>query len=147
MADLYLWDGNPSELPEMGKPFIYNGEQYVWERCLCGCEKPLGFLGNEVEDRDFEMTVRLRGKDQGDPLASVLVKLGKMEEMIQTKGNPHAIGKVLNDYLGEAGVQSTNDFDEKVELFASKGIAIEELYLALAEAVGIPIELAMLMVI
>ena len=146
MTDLFLWDGNPSELPEVGEPFIYNGKKYVWEMCTCGCEKPLGFLANEVENHDFEMTVRLRGQEQGHPLLSVLVKLGKMEEVIRTHGNPHAIGKILNDYLRKIGVGSPGDFDKNVEHFASKGISIEELYLALNQALGIPLKLAILMV-
>lgn len=125
MTKLVVWDGNLDKLPESEIPFLYKDKEYYWEMCPCGCDKPLGFLGNEVEKRDFEMTVRLRGVDQADPIATVLVKLGLMEELIATNGDNDSVLRLLDSQLVNElkAPESQEEWDKCMGFLASKGIS------------------------
>ncbi len=78
MSDLVVWTGDTNNLPPAGEKFIYKDVEYIWKPCTCKeqCLRPKAYKGGEM---DLEMTIRLRGTNQGVPLLTVLVKLGKME--------------------------------------------------------------------
>lgn len=135
---LPVWNGDVNALPPVGK-FLYKGTEYNWRICDCGCKRPLGFIG---EKHDFGMTVRMRGTNQGDILASVLVKLGKTEELIAAGPDRDAAAGLLNDTLGE--MQLMPDRPDYDEVLTSKGIEVMEMDAAILEALGLPPEIAAL---
>lgn len=140
MSNISVWDGDYNNLPP--KEFSFNGQAYTWELCDCGCERPLGYKNGE---HDFEMTVRLRGNNQGDPMATVLVKLGKMEELIAAGREHMSVATLLDKTLFELlPLPTAPEFDEALEKY---GINEVELIFATGEAAGIPEELTQLVLL
>jgi hypothetical protein len=140
-----VWDGNPESLPQMGKLFLYRGKKFSWRICSCGCGRPAGYLKGKLNKA---MTIRLRGSDQGDAIYSVLVKLGKIEELIQAVvlSGKEAVNSLLEATLGEIYVQVGGYGYKAVNAFLdTKGISETEMGIATGEAIGLPFELAVML--
>lgn len=114
-----IWSGNPDNLPPESTPFEYNGNEYMWISCPCGCGHPLAF---EKSGRgSFEMTVRLRGNDQGESQGTFLVKLGKTEELIGTCGDGLALAELISRTV-EKILKEYGNRDALDEFLKSKNI-------------------------
>lgn len=74
--DLPEWDGNLENLPALGSMFLYKEKRYRIEICDCGCEKPVA-ISIDTEEFDLPTTIRIRAKEQGNPLTQLLIDLGK----------------------------------------------------------------------
>ena len=135
-SNIQEWNGDSNHLPE--KEFSFKGQVYTWKPCDCSehCQRPLAYKDGHV---DLELTTRLRGADQGDYMSSVLVKLGKMEELIIAGANRALIADLLEITLfAMLPLPGTPKFDEMIEKY---GISELELIFATGEAAGIPEEI------
>lgn len=132
-----VWDGNANNLPPMEEPFIYNGKMYAWSPCPCeepNCKRPTVVTEGQT---NFEMTVRLRGLNQGDPVANVLCKMGFMEQLIEVGNCGGSIPDLFNTMLSTLPVRPFRDPFFKIEEFlTSKGSSFGEMKAALDELYG-----------
>lgn len=134
MSNIPVWEGDYKNRP--ANLFSFKGEEYTWELCDCGCKRPLAYKNG---DFNFELTIRLRGTDQGDYMATVLVKLGKMEELVAAGRDHESVGNLLEKTLMELlPLPGASNFDEEL---AKYDVTELELIFATGEAVGIPVEL------
>lgn len=120
MSNMFVWDGNPSKLPPKGQLFFYKERKFYWKECDCRCGRPKAY--DENGKFNFEMEIRLRGKDQGFPVFNVLVKLGKMEELIQIgQDDVSGIALLLQNTVKE--YVKSFDPNESKHFLRSKGIS------------------------
>ena len=78
-------------------------------------------------------------------MATVLVKLGKMEELIQAGRDHESIGMLLDKALGELlPLPGSEDFDSALAKYEIDEL---EIIFATGEAVGVPPELTKMMLL
>jgi hypothetical protein len=123
-----VWDGNWEILPLEGEEFIYNGKVYTWQKCKCSnaeCKRPIAYRKNNRVDRD--VTIRLRGANQGLNIFDVIVKLGKMEELIKCGGAANKIADIFISATREIFTNTTGDKKAVKEYLQSKNITTKEM--------------------
>lgn len=130
-SELPVWDGDPEKLPEKGKKFIYKGQKYIWKSCKCGCGRPQAFKNGS---KSRELTIRLRGVNQGDQMEDVITKFGMMEELITTEGDLAKILHLFEICLDKADPARKIGLETCIKFLEEKGISPQEFSAALIEA-------------
>jgi hypothetical protein len=117
------WNGDPENIPEAYTPFMFKGKEYYWIPCPC-CNLPWAFDADDEES--YELLVRLRGKKLGLSLANVLVKAGKVEELIATGAKPELLQELFLLTFEPMEWFVKKDEEDKKAFLAEKGIPDEE---------------------
>lgn len=135
-----VWDGNTEVLPPEFDLFLYKGKQYLWHKCDCAnprCKRPLAVLA-ETGLCDPIMTIRIRGKDQGEPEAMLLVKIGATSNEIADaieKGSPTSV-EMFDAYMAMDPVGhrlvSQQDLDALIEV-ATMPLFLRDMLYALGD--------------
>ncbi|QQG41679.1 MAG: hypothetical protein HYV90_06030 [Candidatus Woesebacteria bacterium] len=133
MTKIIQWDGTQENLPLPNQPFFYKDEikNFVWKPCNCkeSCQRPVAYK-LENGEKDFAMTIRLRGIDQGVVMHTVTAKLGYIEELALTQGNLIKIAMLVNRATDGVPL-SGSAFQAFLE---SKDLSEEEFIVALSKA-------------
>lgn len=120
------WNGDTKNKPQKNQVFTFKGQTYKWQDCPCGCGHAHA-TDTTGERFSFEMTTRLRGENQGHPLANVLLKLVGMEKLVETNGDGDAAMELLYRTLSEIKANSGNNRGKSWAYLRSKGVSPEEL--------------------
>jgi len=125
------WDGDSNNIPEEGKLFEYEGKTWIWGICSCGrCGLPeVSEAGKATPNT--EMTVRIRGTNQGHPTADFIMKSGAvtMDEFAKS----FAAGALIQLYR-KARQEWMNHRSNEEQWLSERGITRKELNYFLSSA-------------
>jgi hypothetical protein len=112
-SEVFVWDGTLENLPAVGKEFFYKGERYNTKECPCGC----GCLYIARNDRmAFELTIRTFGPHQMVKMWNIIIRSGRIEELIMTRKDPKTMLALFDDVVERMPIRP-GDPEEKVQTY------------------------------